>query len=204
MQSARLLERELQYQADNIISAVDRGSADLVGAVQIVYDYLGGQLCEVRWGIEREAQVSKQILQVLITALDNTSRQGWEQGVKCYDSSEYEIAQERFSRALNANRTNYFAYQYPGLIAVHNEDEQEAVKNFDLLENPRKTVITERSLCRILPGVSARAATWLRQFSPLAQQLKPLPIMRSFGTRPPSIRSAPQTLPRRSVVSVKP
>jgi tetratricopeptide (TPR) repeat protein len=132
MQSARLLQRELQYQADNIVGAIDRGSADVVAAVQKACDYLGGELCEVRWAIERQSQISQQILQVLLNALDNTSRQYWEQGVKCYETSEYDIARERFNRALDANRTNYFAYQYLGFIAVHEEKPSEAIKNFDL------------------------------------------------------------------------
>ena len=132
MQSAKLLQRELQYQADNIVDAIDRGSADVVSAVQKACDYLGGQLCEVRWAIERQSQISQQILQVLLNALDNTSRQYWEQGVKCYETSEYDIARERFNRALDANRTNYFAYQYLGFIAVHEEKSPEALKNFEL------------------------------------------------------------------------
>jgi len=110
-----------KYQKDN-----------LVGAVQKACDYLGGRLCEVRWAIERQSQISQHILQVLLTALDNTSRQYWEQGVKCFETAEYDIARERFNRALDANRTNYFAYQYLGLIAVHDENSQEALKNFDL------------------------------------------------------------------------
>ena len=61
-----------------------------------------------------------------------TSRQYWEQGVRCYETSEYDIAQERFNRALDANRTNYFAYQYLGFIAVHEEKSSEALKNFEL------------------------------------------------------------------------
>jgi tetratricopeptide (TPR) repeat protein len=42
------------------------------------------------------------------------------------------MAKERFNRALDANRTNYFAYQYLGFIAVHDENSQEAINNFDL------------------------------------------------------------------------
>ena len=132
MQSAKLLQRELQYQADNIVDAIDRGSADVVGALQNACDYLGGQLCELRWAIERQSEISVQILHVLLNALDNTSRQYWEQGVKCYEACEYDIARERFNRALEANRTNYFAYQYLGFIAVHEEKSSEAVKNFEL------------------------------------------------------------------------
>ena len=132
MQSAKLLQRELQYQADHIVDAIGQGSADVVAAVQEACGYLGGQLCEIRWAIERQTQVSQQILQVLLNALDNASRQYWEQGVKCYETSEYDIARERFSRALDANRTNYFAYQYLGFIAVHEERSEEALRNFEL------------------------------------------------------------------------
>ena len=132
MQSAKLLQKELQYQADNIIDAIDRGSADVVAAVQNACDYLGGQLCEVRWAIERQTQVAQQIIQIMLTSLDNTSRQYYEPGVKCYETSENEFAKERFNRALDANRTNYFGYQYLGFIAVNGDDSKEAIKNFDL------------------------------------------------------------------------
>ena len=71
MHSAKLLQRELQYQADNIMGAIDRGSADVVVAVQKACDYVGGQLCEVRWAIERQSQISQQILQVLLNTPSN-------------------------------------------------------------------------------------------------------------------------------------
>lgn len=76
--------------------------------------------------------MTQKILQVLLTSLDNTSRQYYDQGVKCYETSENEFAKERFNRALDANRTNYFAYQYLGFIAVNADDSKEAIKNFDL------------------------------------------------------------------------
>ncbi len=71
-------------------------------------------------------------MQILLNALDNTSRQYWEQGVKCYETAEYGLAKERFNRALDANRTNYFAYQYLGFIAVQAEESEEALKSFGL------------------------------------------------------------------------
>jgi tetratricopeptide (TPR) repeat protein len=132
MQSAKLLQRELQYQADNIVDAIDRGSSDIATAIQKACDYLGGELCEVRWVIERQTLVSQQILQVLLNSLDNTSRQYYEQGVKWYEDSEYELAQERFQLALKENSRNYFAYQYLGFISVNREKSQEALRNFEL------------------------------------------------------------------------
>ena len=58
MQSAKLLQKDRQYQADNIIDAIERGSADVVSAVQNACDYLGGQLCEVRWAIDRQTNIT--------------------------------------------------------------------------------------------------------------------------------------------------
>jgi tetratricopeptide (TPR) repeat protein len=132
MQSAKLLQREMQYQADQIAGAVEQGSADVVAALQRTCDYLGGELCELRWATEKQTEVSRQILQVLLDSLGNESRQLWTQGVRCYETGEYDIAKERFDLALSKNRTNYFAYQYLGFIAVHKENSSEALKNFDL------------------------------------------------------------------------
>jgi tetratricopeptide (TPR) repeat protein len=133
MQGSRLLQRELQYQAANVVAAINGGTGDLITAMQNACDYLGGQLCEIRWAIERQNKVSQQILQALLNTLDNTSRQYWEQGLKCYETAEYDIAKERFIRALDADRTNYFAYQYLGMIAaLHDELPKEAIRNFDL------------------------------------------------------------------------
>ena len=130
--SAKLLQREMQYQADQIAGAVELGSAEVVAAIQRACDYLGGELCELRWAIENQTEVSRQVLQALLDSLGNESHQFWTQGVRCYETGEYDIAKERFHLALTKNRTNYFAYQYLGFIAVHEENSSEALKNFDL------------------------------------------------------------------------
>ncbi len=132
MQSAKLLQREIQYQSDHIIEAMSQGSSDVVAAVQNACDYLGGQLCEVRWAIECQTKISEQILQVLLKSLDNASRQYYEQGVKWYEDSEYDLARERLLLALKENSRNYFAYQYLGFIAVHRDQGEDASRNFDL------------------------------------------------------------------------
>lgn len=131
-ESGKLLREEIRYQSENIIESFDRGSSSIVSAVQRGCEYLGGELCEIRWAIERQTDVSRQVLQILLDSLDNSSRQYWEQGVRCYETQEDDIAKERFQRALDANRTNYFAYQYLGFIAVRQEQPAEAVRLFDL------------------------------------------------------------------------
>jgi tetratricopeptide (TPR) repeat protein len=143
MAASAALQAELAYQADRIgqqilqgssdvVAAIERGSADIVTAIQQMGDYLGSGLCEIRWAVERHTRVSEEILRVLLNSLDNESRQYFEQGVKCYETSEYEFAGERFNKALEANRTNYFAYQYLGFIAVEKDKPSEAIRNFDL------------------------------------------------------------------------
>jgi tetratricopeptide (TPR) repeat protein len=132
VESQDALRGELAYRAAKIAEEIRQGSADVVGAIQQMSDYLGSGLCEIRWAVERQTRVSQDILQVLLTSLDNQSRQYWEQGVKCYDAAEYDIAKERFDKAVEANRTNDFAYQYLGFIAVAKDSPEEAIRNFEL------------------------------------------------------------------------
>lgn len=131
-QAAKLLQRELQYQADNIVTAIESSSRDIVEAIQTTCEYLGGHLSEIRWELERQTKVSEQILNMLLHSLDNTSRQYWDQGVKCYEAKEYDMAKERFKLSLKANRTNHFAYQYLGFIALHENNQEETLKSFGL------------------------------------------------------------------------
>jgi tetratricopeptide (TPR) repeat protein len=132
--STEVLKREIQQQTDSLIEALESGSSDIVGAIQAASDYLGGELSEIHWAIERHSEVSARILNTLLTSLDNTARQYWEQGLKCYEAAEFTIAKERFNRSLEADRTNHFAYEYLGFIAVHEDDDKEAILNFNLAQ----------------------------------------------------------------------
>ena len=107
------LRRELLYQSDwlasqisennvRLVTGMETGSGEIVSAIQRVCDYLGGELVEMRWAIERHTRLSEQILKVLLHSLDNTSRQYFDQGVRCYEMGENELAKERFTRALEA------------------------------------------------------------------------------------------------------
>lgn len=141
--SSAAIQGELAYQAErigeqierssrDIVSAVERGSSNVVDSIQQMSDYLGSELCEVRWAVERQTEVSQEILRVMLNSLSNESRQYFEQGVKRYETTEFDFARERFSKALEANRTNHFAYQYLGFIAVAEDSSDEAIRNFDL------------------------------------------------------------------------
>jgi tetratricopeptide (TPR) repeat protein len=132
MEAAASLKAELVYQVDRIESVIRAGADDVVASIQQMGDYIGSELCEVRWSVERQTKVSSGILQTLLNSLDNDSRQYFEQGVKCYETGEYDFAWERFNKALEANRTNYFAYQYLGFVAAIKDAPDEAIRNFEL------------------------------------------------------------------------
>lgn len=129
---ADTLRDELAYQAQQICQEVQRSSEEVVDAIQQMADYLGAGLSEVRWSVERHTRVSEETLRLLLSSLSNESRQYWEQGVACYETKEYELAKERLQKALEANRTNSFAYEYLGFISVDEDSAEAAIRNFDL------------------------------------------------------------------------
>lgn len=133
------LRDELAYQSDQICQEVQRSSEEVVGAIQQMADYLGAGLSEVRWAVERHTKVSEETLRVLLSSLNNKSRQYWEQGVACYEGKEFGFAKERFEKALEANRTNCFAYEYLGFVAVDEDNADAAIRNFDLARKFSKT-----------------------------------------------------------------
>jgi len=107
---ANLLSQELGYLAGQ----VETQTHDIVGALQLTCDYLGTALTEIRWAIERNAAATQKLL---LESLTNGSRQYFEQGVTCYEEGEFAFARDRFSLALERNRTNFFAYQHLGFLA---------------------------------------------------------------------------------------
>lgn len=162
--SAAALASEFAYGTEKITEELRQGSQDVVEAIQSMCDYLGGELCEIRWAVERQTRVSRDILKVLLTSLDNQSRQYWEQGVQCYEATEFEMAKERFEKALDANRTNYFAYQFLGGIAFSEDNLRDAIRNFELeykfagVGYPKALALSHRAACHEKRGELEAAA----------------------------------------------
>ncbi len=184
MASAVVLQGEIAYQADRlgnqlgtliqsgsseISSAVEQGSADIVSTIQRMSDYLGAAFSDIRWAVERQTQVTQEALHSLLHVLDNQSRQYFEQGVECYEMGEYELADERFAKALSADPTNPFVYQYLGFIAVAEDQSREALHNFTLArkfaDNPYHRALALSHLAR-----SYHATGQLREAADLARQ----------------------------------
>lgn len=94
--------------------------------------YLGAQITEVRWAVERNTEVTKSILDALWKTHSIDSQQFYDEGVQCYQNGEKEFARERFQKATEACRTNGLAYQFLGFLSVHNDDQTQALRHFEL------------------------------------------------------------------------
>jgi tetratricopeptide (TPR) repeat protein len=99
-----------------------------------VGEYLGAEISEVRWAIERNTEVSRRILEVELKSHWNDSRQFYEEGVICYERAEREMARELFEKAVQASRTNAFAWEYLGFLAAHRDDSEQTLRCFELAE----------------------------------------------------------------------
>jgi tetratricopeptide (TPR) repeat protein len=137
--SAKLLERELQYQIEHMVEAIGDGPADVVASIQRACDYLGGPLVEIRWAIEKQTQASQQALDALLGPSESTSRRYFNQGVRLYEDFKYDLAGEAFRHALNENSRNYFAHQYLGFTAVNRNEPEQALTHFDLARRAAET-----------------------------------------------------------------
>lgn len=184
LSSSVVLQGEIAYQAERlgdqlggliqsgsaeISSAVEQGSADIVSTIQRMSDYLGAAFSDIRWAVERQTQATQEAIHALLHDMDNQSRQFFEQGVECYEMGEYDLADERFAKALAADPTNHFVYQYLGFIAVANDQPADAVHNFTLArkfaEQPYHQALAVAHLAR-----SHFATGHLRQAAEFAAQ----------------------------------
>jgi len=131
-ESAQVISQEIQWQMEEVRREIKSSASDIVRTVNTVGDYLGAEISEVRWAIERNTAVTRRILEVQLKSHWNDSRQFYEEGVQCYERAERELARERFERAVQACMTNSFAYEYLGFLAAHRDDAAQALRYFDL------------------------------------------------------------------------
>lgn len=130
--SSSKLREEIAYQTEQLLEQNRRGSAETATAIHQMAEYLGAELCEIRWAVEFQTGVSEEILNALVNSLENKSRQYWEQGVKCYNAGAVDLAKHCFEDSVQADRTNFSAYEFLGFIAATNGNSEEALRNFEL------------------------------------------------------------------------
>jgi tetratricopeptide (TPR) repeat protein len=128
------LRSEIRLQAkamsEAVGDAVRTAGDEVASAVQNLADYLGGGLADLRWAVEQNTLVTREILDSILNSLEISSRKYFQQGAECFAVGDFELARERMECALQADRTNYFAYQYLGLIAAKEDAPDAALRHF--------------------------------------------------------------------------
>ena len=130
--ASQTIANEIAYQGEQISQAVLDASREISWSIDQARVYLGAQISEVRWAVERNTQVTQSVLDSLWKTHWIDSRQFFDEGVQCYESAEREFARERFQKATETCRTNGFAYQYLGFLSVHDDDQTQALRYFEL------------------------------------------------------------------------
>jgi tetratricopeptide (TPR) repeat protein len=131
-EASQTIANEIAYQGEQIRQAALEASREICWSIDQARVYLGAQITEVRWAVERNTQVTQSVLDSLWKTHWIDSRQFFDEGVQCYESAEREFARERFQKATEACRTNGFAYQYLGFLSVHDDDQAQALRYFEL------------------------------------------------------------------------
>ena len=131
-EASQTISNEIAYQGEENRRVALGIAAEINWNIEQARVYLGAQISEVRWAVERNTEVTQEILDSLWKTHWIDSRQFFDEGVRCYESAEREFARERFQKATEACRTNGFAYQYLGFLSVHDDDQAQALRYFEL------------------------------------------------------------------------
>jgi len=142
-QNARILAEEFSLQIGQLNDSLGDGLRDIsmdvraaseetVASIERLGRYLGAALSEVRWAVEKNTSVTQKLLEVQLNSHWNDSRQFYEAGVHWYEKRKLDLSRLDFQKAVAACSTNAFAYQYLGFLAVHRDDQREAVQDFEL------------------------------------------------------------------------
>jgi tetratricopeptide (TPR) repeat protein len=131
-EASQAISNEIAYQGEENRRVALGIAAEINWNIEQARVYLGAQISEVRWAVERNTEVTQEILDSLWKTHWIDSRQFFDEGVRCYESAEREFARERFQKATETCRTNGFAYQYLGFLSVHDDDQAQALRYFEL------------------------------------------------------------------------
>jgi tetratricopeptide (TPR) repeat protein len=124
---ARIVARELESSSEQIEMVVgdlsttftdsfESMSGRFDNAIRRLEERTCGLLEELIWQVAQLRGPLLDILKVLQESRSNEARQLVAQGVRCYETGEYQDAEELFQNALKEDRTYYQALMYIGYI----------------------------------------------------------------------------------------
>lgn len=167
---------EIVFQGEMNRIAILEAAGGIQTSIEKLGAYLGAGISELRWALEENTAVTQSILNSLWESHSIDSKQSFNEGVRCYECDERELARECFLKAVEACRTNGFAYQYLGFLAVHDDNQPQALRNFELAAkfapNKHHKAIAHYHLARALHAADdkAGALTQIRRAVSLAPQ----------------------------------
>lgn len=176
--ASQIIADEIAYQAEQNRQVL----RDINRNIEQARVYLGARITEVRWAVERNTQVTQEVLDSLWKTHWIDSKQFFDEGIRCYENAEREFARERFQKAADACRTNGFAYQYLGFLSVHDNDQAQSLRNFELAAkfapNDHHKAIAQYHLARAWHAAGNEMAS-LEQIR-LAIKLAPMDLVYQF------------------------
>jgi tetratricopeptide (TPR) repeat protein len=114
----------------SLSNRMDVQTERLVDAVDYARVFLGDRLTELKWVLEQQVAYTREIRDILLAPLATESRELFLQGVTSFDVGRFEDAQAAFGQAREADRTNYFVYQYLGMLSARAGRFDEATEHF--------------------------------------------------------------------------
>lgn len=138
MQAAGVIAMEIQQQSemlslhlDDLQHAITANQEGIIDA----FDQWGAAICAnlngIRWEIAQTGKTLRGILAVLRNSRNNEARQLVEQGVRLmYVLGEMAEAEERFTLALQLDKTDHQVLRNLGYIYLHKEEPNKAIEFF--------------------------------------------------------------------------
>lgn len=133
----QILESAIFSVGNQIYSAVQSSTDQIVNMLDIVGDQICFSLDEIKWELIQQNAISNQILEVLRENRSNEARQLVNQGVRHYVNAQYEKAEDRFKEALKFDTTDYQVLMNLAYIEIHKGNAKIAYEYFkDALNLP--------------------------------------------------------------------
>jgi tetratricopeptide (TPR) repeat protein len=150
------IARELDRQTATLESAIQKGADSVVFAIDELGNQISAELVEIRWQLLQLRSTSDQILDVLKRPRSTEAQELLRQGIRNLVNDKLEEAEDRFSRALDLDNTDYQVLMNLAAIALRKGEAERAQSYFrDAITLPHRLDSSARaealwSLARLL------------------------------------------------------
>lgn len=130
-QQTRVLSKNIKEVGTQIAESVSSASEQISTAVNVLGDRVCGELAEVRWLLAQQEDKLEGILYTLQNSRSNEAKQLVKQGLRHLFNEEYDEAEERLSKALDFDTTDYQVLMNLAFVSIHKDDPEQAFTFFN-------------------------------------------------------------------------